>query len=79
MKKYNSKLIAFVILAFCFLPSCDEQALLNEVPKDFYSPENSYSKPEHFELAFAYIYTYTRATFYGDEDKNNLSIYLTRY
>jgi hypothetical protein len=75
MNKLQFKLAVLLTLFLFILPSCDEQELLKEVPKDFYSPENSYTKPEHFELAFSYIYNYSRNTFYNNDVKNGYSLY----
>jgi hypothetical protein len=70
MKKI--KLIVAVAIILCV--SCNEQDLLNEVPLSFYSPENSYTRPDHFEQAITYIYSYTRTSFFGDEDKRGYSL-----
>lgn len=69
------RLLAILALTIFFLSSCDENAFLKEEPKDFYSPENSYTKPEHFETAFAYIYNYCRNAFYNNDSKNGYSLF----
>ncbi|MFS8616241.1 MAG: RagB/SusD family nutrient uptake outer membrane protein [Solitalea sp.] len=43
--------------------SCSDR-LLDEVPLDFYSPENSFVTPAHFEAALYSIYDDFRGTFY---------------
>lgn len=59
---------SFKILMILFLAgtiiSCDEQKILEEIPLDFYSPENSFRTPEHFETAVTNLYYLTRQTFY---------------
>jgi hypothetical protein len=74
MKKIQFKLIALFALTMFVLHSCDEQAILKETPLDFYSPENSYTKPEHFDLAASYIYNICRNTFYNNDAKNGYSL-----
>lgn len=61
-------------LTICILTSCNEQELLEETPLDFYSPENSYTKPAHFETAIAYIYNINRNTYYNNDAKNGYSL-----
>lgn len=70
MKKI--KLIFAIAILFV---SCNENELLKEVPLDFYSPENSYTKPEHFEQAITYVYNLTRNTFYNNDDKRGFSLF----
>lgn len=50
--------------------SCDEEELLKEEPLDFFSPENSYTKPEHFETALTYLYYQVRSIYYTNEPSN---------
>ncbi len=40
---------------------CKEDAFLNEVPKDFFSPENSYITEAHFNSALTDLYSKVRA------------------
>jgi len=63
-----------IFLLFVFI-SCDENKILEEMPLDFYSPENSYTKPEHFEAAITYVYDKTRNTFYNNDSKNGYSLF----
>lgn len=49
------------------LTSCYD--LLNEIPKDFLTPENSYTDKKGFESALADIYKGIRNNFYGESDK----------
>ncbi|OUN76025.1 hypothetical protein B5G09_11835 [Alistipes sp. An54] len=64
----------FVALAVTMLAACNEVKILEEVPLDFYSPENSYTRPEHFEAAITYIYDKTRNVFYNNDDKKGFSL-----
>lgn len=64
----------FAVLAATMLVACNEDKILEEVPLDFYSPENSYTRPEHFEAAITYIYDKTRNVFYNNDDKKGFSL-----
>lgn len=62
----------YVIIVFFILicgTSCDEN-VLNEVPKDFLSPENSFTKKSDFESALANIYLTIRTNMYAPGDLN---------
>lgn len=72
MKKIKLKII--FAFAICLLTSCNEQELLKETPLDFYSPENSYTKPAHFETAITYIYNINRNDYYNNDTKNGYSL-----
>lgn len=50
------KYLGYIILVFWFV-SCNENEWLEEVPLDFYSPENSFSTAEHFESAITNLYS----------------------
>jgi hypothetical protein len=51
------------LFAALMLPSmsCKEEAFLEEVPKDFFSPENSYITEGHFTAALTDLYSKVRA------------------
>jgi len=61
MKSLKPLLIIFIA---CILTSCNEEMILQEIPLDFYSPENSYRTPEHFEAAITNLYALTREVYY---------------
>ncbi len=63
MKKIFFYFIAFAALA---ISSCDKN--LDEVPLDFYTPENSYTNKVQFESALANIYLSVRSNFYANTD-----------
>lgn len=66
MKKILFCLIAIAGLA---VSSCDKS--LEEVPMDFYTPENSYTNKAQFESALANIYLTIRSNFYANTDAAN--------
>ncbi|MGV8091596.1 MAG: RagB/SusD family nutrient uptake outer membrane protein [Mangrovibacterium sp.] len=72
MKRSKYTVILFLLIAFS---SCNEDKILEETPLDFYSPENSYTKPEHFEAAITYIYDRTRTAFYNNDVKNAYALF----
>lgn len=55
------KFVTFMILVF--LSSCDEDKWLAEKPLDFYSPQNSFTKPGQFNSAVARLYSDHRSNF----------------
>ena len=59
----NIKYIALIFLMTSMVMSCDEQEFLNEVPYDFYSPENSFSTPEQIDIAVVQLYARTRSIY----------------
>ena len=63
MKKIFFYFIAAATLA---VSSCDQS--LDEVPLDFYTPENSYTNKANFESALANIYLGIRTNFYAAAD-----------
>ena len=65
---------ALASLAVSLMVSCNEGMILEEVPLDFYSPENSYTRPEHYESAITYIYNKTRNAFYNNDDKKGFAL-----
>jgi hypothetical protein len=59
--------------SLCIVSSCNEQKILEEIPLDFYSPENSYVTPEDIESAITHLYAGMRTTLYdGDHTGVNL-------
>lgn len=70
MKRY-----AYIVILFVSLVSIScSKGILDEVPRDFYSPENSYTKPEHFEAAITDIYNITRNTYWDNDAKNSYAL-----
>ncbi len=59
----KSNIIKICLFAAIMLPyiSCKEEAFLEEVPKDFFSPENSYITESHFNAALTDLYSKVRA------------------
>lgn len=52
----------FLLAGILFLgAACNEEEFLNEVPKDFYSPENSYITDANFNAALTDLYARVRA------------------
>jgi starch-binding outer membrane protein, SusD/RagB family len=47
--------------AMLFATACDEESFLNEVPLDFYSPENSFQSEANFTAALTDLYAKVRA------------------
>ncbi len=58
------------IITICFLAigllSCNEQEWLEEVPFDFYSPENSYATPEQIDIAVVKLYEDVHSMLFGN-------------
>ncbi|MBT6765138.1 MAG: hypothetical protein HOA90_11460, partial [Prolixibacteraceae bacterium] len=57
-------LALFIGLVF----SCNDEEYLNEVPLDFYAPENSYITYENFEASLYNMYKVFRSNFYETRD-----------
>ena len=64
MKKIKY-IIAFILLGMF---SCDFDEVLTEVPKDFLSPENSFTNKAQFKSAIANIYSTIRYHRYSRQD-----------
>lgn len=64
MKSFKLNLL---LLAFISLFSCKE-SLLDEVPLDFFSPENAYITDKQFELAVNELHRYVRDNIYWESD-----------
>lgn len=56
--------ILIIFLLAGITHSCNEDKILQEIPLDFYSPENSYKTQEHFESAITNLYYLTRQTYF---------------
>lgn len=81
MKNINIFLIiiAFFVIPFSFT-SCNEDELLKETPKDFYSPDNSYITNTHFKMAVNNLYYDVRYFMWGANDDMRYSlIYATDF
>ncbi len=65
----------FLIIMFSLMVSCNEKDFLNEIPSDFYSPENSYVNMTNYSIALTDLYARVRAIQYnGDEYENTLNL-----
>lgn len=62
---FRRVLLPFFGLALIFMPSCD-QDLLDEVPQDFFSPENAYIDPQTFQLSLNTLYSDARDFIFND-------------
>jgi len=69
MKTHIVKSILFASLFF-LNTGCNEDEFLNEVPLDFYSPENSYITESHFEAALVDLYARVRELHSVDANAN---------
>lgn len=56
----NSFKLGIFTILLSFITSCNEKEFLNEVPKDFYSPENSFVTYNDFQSALTYLYAKVR-------------------
>lgn len=59
MKKYTYSLLkkAFLLFVLCVpMSACDEEKILQEVPKGFLSPENTFVNKEGFQSALSNLY-----------------------
>ncbi|MBL7966379.1 MAG: RagB/SusD family nutrient uptake outer membrane protein [Prolixibacteraceae bacterium] len=76
MKKRNIFLmiIAFWVNVISF-SSCNEDELLKEIPKDFYSPENSYITNNQFQMAVNNLYYDMRYLLWGISDDSKYAFY----
>ncbi|MFW6327706.1 MAG: RagB/SusD family nutrient uptake outer membrane protein, partial [Bacteroidota bacterium] len=77
MKKIIN-IIKYGLLSFLFLFnfSCNEQNFLEEVPLDFFSPENSYQTMTNFESSLTDLYARVRRIHYGGTGEQHFA-YLT--
>lgn len=72
----KGKLLITCLLAIFLLGSCNENKLLEELPLDFYSPENSYVTQANFESALTDLYARVRNIHYGSNDYMNFAHFL---
>ncbi len=63
-------------LLFTLSISCNEQEFLDEVPLDFFSPENSYRSMSNFESALTDLYARVRFIHHGSEAVERFSHFL---
>jgi hypothetical protein len=76
MKKRNILLLAFAFLVNVMsFTSCNEDELLTEVPKDFYSPENSYITNNQLQMAVNNLYFDMRNLLWGINDDSKYALY----
>ena len=68
MKKYKFLLILFLLIGG--IQSCDQDEILTETPKDFLSPENSFTDKAGFEAALANIYLTIRTNLYAQANSH---------
>ncbi len=68
----KGKILKYFVIAILGI-SCSEKELLEEIPLDFYSPENSYITPANFESAVTDLYARVRSIHYGTDDYNNFA------
>ncbi|MFT7035962.1 MAG: hypothetical protein ACJA2S_004487 [Cyclobacteriaceae bacterium] len=59
-----------VTLVIVSMGSCDETEFLEEVPIDFYSPENSYVTSEQFQSAIVGLHATFRTNFWGQSGQS---------
>lgn len=67
MKKMIYSGITLLFFLF-FSVSCNEEELLTEIPKDFLTPQNSYTTPEGFQSTLAGLFATFQGEFYGYND-----------
>lgn len=68
MKMKNFIYLIFLLLFLTGTMSCDQNDILEEKPKDFLSPENSFVDKSGFESGLADIYRKIRQYFYANTD-----------
>ncbi|MBD3629618.1 RagB/SusD family nutrient uptake outer membrane protein [Cyclobacterium sp.] len=60
-----------IILLLTVGVSCDEDSFLEEIPKDFLSPEIAYVTQNDFDAAVLNLYAQTRNEFFTSDSENN--------
>ncbi len=63
--------LLLVIILMSGVMACNEEKFLQEVPLDFYSPENSYVTYANFESAIVNLYNRVRTDFYSSSDQTS--------
>ena len=77
MKKIVNKLkYGMLVAIFALAFSCNEQDYLEEIPLDFYSPENSFVTYSDFESALTDLYARVRSINYGGNDNTTFFNFL---
>lgn len=78
MKTYKSiiKNTLLGLLLLCNI-SCNESSFLEEIPLDFFSPENSYITKDNFETAVTELYSRVRYSMYGSSGASGSYPYWT--
>lgn len=61
MKAINILIVSLIAFSTILNIGCQEEEFLNEVPLDFYSPENSFISAGNFEAALTDLYSKVRA------------------
>jgi hypothetical protein len=67
MKKISFLKVTLLAFFFTSVTSCDEDKFLEEVPLDFYSPENSYQTLNNFEAGLTDLYARVREIHYSGD------------
>ena len=62
-------ILSFILILFSFL-SCNENEFLEEIPLDFYSPENSYVTFEDFDAAIYSLHASLRDQLWGQSSQS---------
>lgn len=69
-------IFSLIFILSIFLPSCNDDEFLKEVPQDFLSPSNSYSTPEGVEMGITALHSEVRNWFhYNKTDGGNATTY----
>src|SRR5690606_16787349 len=68
MKKFRNRILIYTALTLGTV-ACNEDELLQEVPLDFASPENSFISVEDFNAAVYTLYDLTRGTLSAGEHR----------
>lgn len=68
MKLFKYKNIAFFFICSLLVFGCNDDSFLEEIPLDFYSPDNSYATYENFDAGIYNIYNVFRESFYVTRD-----------
>lgn len=68
MKNINIyKKLWLLLIVFSVTTACNEEEFLEEVPQDFFSPENAYVTFSDYQSALTDLYARVRSIHYGDE------------
>lgn len=62
--------VSFLLLIAVFLIGCNEEEFLEEVPRDFFSPSNSYTTFTQFEASLTQLYALYRNDFWSQDNSN---------